>query len=204
MGRIALKWMKWGTLALLTSCASQPLRSQKTLSYSTDLFVPISFLENKSHLAMNVHYPPVQKIKQILDAELPEPLKNRNEAHITVLNPLEYDQLKAFLPMEKINELARTHQIQQSSFKTICLGKGRLQIDGREESNYFIVVESADLLQLRTQIKEAFVAAGGTVNAFNENLYFPHITVGFTKRDLHYEDGILKDKTSCWKDLSIN
>ncbi len=196
-----MKFVKYCLITLITSCATHPLRSQKALTYSPDLFVPISFLENKSHLALNVHYAPVQKIKEQLELTLPEPLKNRGEAHITVLSPPEYEKLKGSAGIDKINALALQNKIQQMAFKPLCLGRGRMQIDGREENTYFIVVESEDLLRLRVQIKELFVAAGGAPRDFDEKLFFPHITLGFTKRDLHYEDGILKDKTSCWQEL---
>ena len=196
-----MRWLKFSALALLTSCASLYPRSDKALTFSPDLFVPISFLENKSHLALNVHYPPVQKIREQLDTRFLEPLKNRGEAHITVITPPEYEKLKAYLTIEKINALAVQHNIQQMSFKPICLGRGRLQIDGREESTYFVVAESEDLLKLRVQIKEAFVTAGGRPQDFDEKLFFPHITVGFTKRDLYAEDEIIKDATSCWQNL---
>ena len=198
-----MRWLKFGALALLTSCASNSPRAGKSVGYTTDLFIPISFLENKSHLAMNVNQPPVQKIQKSIEADLQEPLKTRGESHITIINPIEYEKLKTYLPIEKINELARGASVQQASFKPICLGRGHLQIEGREESTYFIVVESEDLLKLRFNIKEAFVAAGGASKDFDEKLYFPHITIGFTKRDLHFEDGIIKNKTSCWKDLVL-
>ncbi len=196
-----MKWIKFWPLALLTSCASFHSNLGKTVTYSPDLFVPISWVENKSHLAMNLHYPPVEKVKEQVDGSLLSPLKTRGEAHITVITPPEYEKLKTFLSMEKINALAVQHNIQQFAFNPVCLGRGRLQIDGHEESTYFMVVNSADLLNLRKQIKEAFVLAGGASKDFDENLFFPHITVGFTKRDLHFEDGILKDKSSCWENL---
>ena len=197
-----MKWIKFWLMSLLTSCASFHSHLGKTVTYSPDLFVPISWIENKSHLAMNLHYPPVEKVKMQVDANLPSPLKTRGEAHITVITPPEYEKLKTFLNMEKINALAVQHNIQQLAFHPVCLGRGRLQIDGHEESTYFMVVDSVDLLNLRKQIKEAFVLAGGALKDFDENLFFPHITVGFTKRDLHFEDGILKDKTSCWENLT--
>lgn len=192
-----MKFIKYLLLAFLTSCASPSARLQRDLAYTPELFLPITFLENKSHLAMNIHYPPVQKIKESLELSLGEPLKNRGEAHITVITPPEFEKLKTFLSMEKINLIAVQKNIQQMSFTPVCNGVGRLQIDGREESTYFIVVQSEDLLKLRSSLQEAFVAAGGALADFNANLFFPHITLGFTKRDLHYEDGILKDKSNC-------
>ena len=194
--------LKYWPLALLTSCASFNFNSGATVTYSPELFMPISFVENKSHLALNIHFPPLQKIKEQLEATLPVPLKNRGEAHITVITPPEYEKLKTFLSMAQINALAVQHNIQQLAFTPVCIGRGRLQIDGREESTYFIVLDSKDLLKFRSEIKSAFIAAGGASKDSDENLFFPHITVGFTKRDLHFEDGIIKDKSSCWRNLA--
>ena len=199
-----LKLWLLAQLALLTSCASFYSNTFKTVTYSPEVFVPISWIENKSHLAMNLHYPPVQKVKEQLDANLPSPLKTRGEAHITVITPPEFEKLKAFISMDQINALAIQHNIQQFSFKPVCIGRGRLQIDGREESTFFMVVDSKDLFDFRRKTKEAFILAGGALKDFDENLFFPHITIGFTKRDLHFEDGILKDKSSCWQKLSEN
>ena len=33
--------------------------------------------------------------------------------------------------------------------------------------------------------------------------FYPHITLGFTKRDLHFEDGVRKDKSTCVADLNL-
>ena len=197
-----MRSLKFWFMSLLTSCASFHSSLEKTVTYSPELFVPISWIENKSHLAMNLHYPPVQKVKEQVDANLPIPLKTRGEAHITVITPPEYEKLKTFLSMERINAIAVQHNIQQFAFKPFCLGRGRLQIDGHEESTYFMVVDSTDLSTLRKHIKEAFILAGGSPKDFDENLFFPHVTVGFTKRDLHFEDGILKNKNSCWQNLT--
>jgi len=32
--------------------------------------------------------------------------------------------------------------------------------------------------------------------------YYPHITLGFTERDLHLQDGAVKDARSCHPDLN--
>ncbi len=199
-----MRWIKFWPLALLTSCASFHSNMGKTVTYSPEVFMPISWIENKSHLAMNIHYPPIQKVKEQLDENLPSPLKTRGEAHITVITPPEFEKLKAFMSMEQINAFAIQHNIQQMAFKPVCTGRGRLQIDGREESTFFMVVDSTDLFNLRRKLKEAFILAGGAQKDFDEKLFYPHITIGFTKRDLHFEDGILKDKSSCWQKLSEN
>lgn len=38
---------------------------------------------------------------------------------------------------------------------------------------------------------------------FRAERFFPNITVGFNKRDLHESDGVIKDKTTCFKPIQI-
>jgi 2'-5' RNA ligase len=124
-------------------------------------------------------------------------LTNRGEAHITVVTPLEFDQvLKPFLTIEEINKIAKDNSIQESSFDILCIGSGRKELDGVNEETFFFVVESPDLLKIRHKIQEAFEAAGGKKSLFNGNYFFPHITIGFTKRDLHISDQVIKDDRS--------
>ena len=77
------------------------------------------------------------------------------------------------------------------------MGKGAKDLDGANEKTYFVVVKSDGLLELRTKIQKAFVAAGGSAADFLPENFYPHITLGYTKRDLHYEEGIRKDDSSC-------
>jgi hypothetical protein len=188
---------------VLASCATRGPNSVEPISYSNDLFLPINFIENKSHLAMNINYAPVAQIRQNIESQIHYELKNRGEAHITVLTPIEYEILKDHLSMAEINSLVVREGIQKSSFKPLCVGRGRLQIDGKEEETYFIVVESQDLKNLREKIREAYVAKGGSVGDFKADIVYPHITLGYSKRDLHFEDGVIKDEHSCIADLKL-
>ena len=65
---------------------------------------------------------------------------------------------------------------------------------GQNEFTYFVVVQSEDLISIRKKIQDSFVGKGGDKNDFNPLNYFPHITLGFTKRDLHESDGVIKGK----------
>lgn len=188
--------------ALLTSCASRGPSSDHHWVYSKDIFIPINFIQNSSYLAMNVNFAPIDQLRSEIDAQYKLNLKNRGEAHITVLSPLEVEILKSKISIESLHQIARDQKIQESSFKPLCLGRGRMQIDGREESTYFIVVESSDLLRLRENLRAAYVAAGGALNDFKAEIYYPHITLGFTRRDLHFEDGVIKDQSSCLAPLT--
>jgi len=160
--------------------------------------------EFKNYLALNINYPPIAELKAQIEAELRFTLKNRNEAHITVISPVEYDHvLRNKITMDDIHRVAFARKLQAVSWRPLCVGKGTGKIDLREESTYYIVVESPELLGIREDIQKLFVAKGGNASDFDPKLFFPHITVGFSEKDLHYEDGVVKDLRSCWRDLKV-
>jgi 2'-5' RNA ligase len=162
------------------------------------------FVPNSAYLGLDVNFPPVDAARQLLQADLPYTLKTRGEAHITVVTPVEYQKtLKAKLPMATINQLAKTAGLQGMAFQVDCVGHASAVLDGHEEHAYFLVVESYDLKGLRQKIQDAFVAAGGAEDAFKPDDFQPHITLGFTKRDLHEEDGVVKDQSSCIRTVTI-
>lgn len=192
------------TALTLTGCAGLARLGQKDLTYSDSLFVTMTFIEHtgegpmRNYLAQNVHYPPVEGLRETLESKIGTPLKNRGEAHITVVTPVEYDNvLSSRLPIAQINEIARTSAIQSLPFEPVCVGRGQLAIEGRDEQTYYIVVTAPKLVELRRQIARAFTEAGGDAAAFRPEDFNPHITIGFTRRDLHAEDGVVKDAKSC-------
>lgn len=192
----------------LAGCAGGLGGARGSLPVSDSLFVPMTFIEHvgpgpfQSYLAMNIHYPPVDDIRRDLETRSGLTLQTRGEAHVTVITPVEYDKvLGAKLPIARINEIAREADIQRMTFDPLCIGQGRKTLDGKEESTFFIVVNSPDLLALRRRIHEAFVLAGGDAKAFDPAAFYPHITVGFTKRDLHAEDGVTKNREACLQSM---
>lgn len=151
-----------------------------------------------SYLTMEVQYSPVESLFQQVQQQEKVKLKNRGEAHITVITPVEYFQvLKDKIQIKEINAIALKHDIQASQFKIECLGRGTARINQRTESTYYLVVSSDKLLNIRKKIQDVFVARGGDAKKFEPQHYFPHITLGFTDRDLHESDGVIKNKKSC-------
>lgn len=153
-----------------------------------------------SYLTMEVQFGPIKELfKQVTKAEL-KPLRNRGEAHITVVTPVEYDQvLKERVSIQEINEIAIKSNIQKSVFSVLCLGKGVFQKD----ETIFLVIKSQDLIEIRNKIQKLFVSRGGKAEAFQASHFFPHITLGFTSRDLHESDGVIKDEKSCFANIEI-
>ncbi|BBM84664.1 2'-5' RNA ligase family protein [Candidatus Uabimicrobium amorphum] len=156
-----------------------------------------------NYLIQNVPFSPVKELYLSVQEKLKQPLKNRGEAHITVITPPEYNNsLRSVVSMKEIDEIATAMNIQQCQFEIVCLGRGSKKIDGKEEHTYFIVVTSPQLVAIRKRIADLYVKKGGDASKFDYKHYYPHITLGFTKRDLHESDGIIKDKSSFFAHLS--
>jgi hypothetical protein len=153
----------------------------------------------RNYLTMTVPYAPLAEVRRQIEQLSNLPLKNRGEAHITVVTPTEYRILADFLPIEQINKIAVANNIQNARFKILGVGSGCK--DG--QNTFYLVLEAEDLLKIRHKIHVAFVRNGGAAQSFNPDHYFPHITIGFTSRDLHAADGVIKDKNSLVYDVNI-
>lgn len=115
-------------------------------------------------------------------------LKSRGEAHITLVTPVEFHCL--FKPagtsidqIEKsIHEYLKSHP-DMLKFELDSIGSHQRD----ELETFFIIVKSDDFLRLRKQLEllpnQGFVA----------DKFYPHVTLGFTDRDLHSSDGVIKD-----------
>jgi hypothetical protein len=153
----------------------------------------------QSYLAMNLPYEHFQKSLQVVEQHERIHLKNRGEAHITVVSPVEYDNvLKRYISIEEINAIALKYGMQQLPIQEICIGRGQKLLQGKPERTYFVVVSAPGLIKIRELIAAAYVAHGGQPQSFRPDVFFPHVTLGFTARDLHFEDGVIKNYSSCF------
>ena len=185
----------------------------------TDLFVGTEIYSNSSlkfishngpgkfdnALAFNVSYDPVRLLRKPIEEVIGRKLKflttwdSKGEAHVTVITPPEYSEaLSKVLSMEEIDEIARKERIQFSDLKVLGLGSGKLVKDGQLEETFFLFVDSANLRKIRHEIYALFLKKGGVANAWDPLWWFPHITIGYTKRDLHETDGVTKNIRSSW------
>lgn len=157
-----------------------------------------------SYLMQDINYLPVQQLFEQLEVRLQRSLKSRGEAHITTITPVEYFQvLKPYLSIAQVEAIALKANIQAADFTVVCVGRGEVKTAQRVMHTYYVVVESEALLRIRRQIFQAFVDNGGDKKAFDPDKFYPHITLGFTDRDLHLSDGVVKDKTSCHYPLVV-
>lgn len=187
-------------LILLFSFSSYALN----LEIDKSIYQKVKFISHSgsgkysNYLAMNINFNPIKKIHLQLENHLKTKLISRGEAHITVLTPPEYNTIKKFnLNVKILDQIAKSHQIQQSQFTPKCLGRGHKN----NMNTYFIVIESADLINIRKKIFDYIKIQGATTKDFDYKIYYPHITIGFDKRDLHISDGIIKDENTCWSNF---
>lgn len=152
-------------------------------------------------LAMNISYQPIKIFRDDLESRLGYKLKtfkgwNANgEAHITTISPVEFNRVfSTYVSFQEIDEIALNQHIQASDLHIEGVGRGIRVIDGRPEETYFIIVKSERLLKIRREIYRLYLSRGGTPKSWDPEHFYPHITVGYTLRDLHEADGIIKDK----------
>lgn len=159
-----------------------------------------------NYLALNLEFSPAADVfKQLLIKQKTQ-LTSRGEAHITILAPNDYWNIlrPVGITIEEINELATKAQIQSIKFKPLCLGQSSALVDGGIEKTFYIVVESQDIIEMRKAIKKLYISRGGDSSKFLvEANYHPHITIGFTKRDLHENDKVVKNKKTCIIELDL-
>jgi hypothetical protein len=158
-----------------------------------------------SYLSMNLPFAPMKELFQQVVASENIQLTTRGEAHITVITPVEYwNLIRPYgVTMDEINKIARTRNIQFSKFEVICLGLGAIVINDHLEKTFYVVVSSNDLIQIREQVQKLLVSKGGNGSGFDPLAFYPHITLGFTKRDLHESDGIIKNEASCVSSITV-
>ncbi len=80
-----------------------------------------------TYLTMEIQFEPMAELFKQLLIQKRMPLTSRGEAHITVITPIEFnDVLKSKLSMKEIDDVAKEAVIQSSKFETICVGKSSL------------------------------------------------------------------------------
>jgi 2'-5' RNA ligase len=153
----------------------------------------------KNYLTLDLAFEPIRHLRAQVEnrfgVDLSAASARGDEAHITIITPPEYWGLHPFITMDEIIDRFG-ERIQKLKFKVLSLGEGTLVIDEVKESAYFVIIEANEMLELRREIYEIVVSRGGSVENFDPDRFYPHITVGFTKQDIHIEDGLHKDESA--------
>ncbi len=156
-----------------------------------------------TYISLAVPFTPANELKKDIEKTTGLRLKDRGEAHITLVTPIEMQELLKKLSLSTIVSLFEVDTIQEENFQTVCVGRGDIQRRSKKLSTFYVVGKSSELFERRARLAQAFLQAGGAHNSFKANHFFPHITLGFTDRDLHENDGIIKDAGSCAATLQL-
>jgi len=158
-----------------------------------------------TYLQQTLDFNAVKHLYTSLQASNPH-LQNRGDAHITVINPQEYDQVlsKAGVTMHEIERIALRHHIQSAKFTPLCMGRSRVNIRAGPDEVYFIVVKSPALVKIRQEVQKLYVKKGGEISLFQAEAFWPHITVAFTKSDVFlFPDQVFKGLNACVKPVRV-
>ncbi len=197
-------------LFLLSSCrhlssileSSHPENTKASLATTQQKqWKPQNFVSHSDWLGMNLDPQPVEQLRQQLESIGQNTLKSRGESHITIITPPEFSQLKAKISRQDLDLHAQKMDLQKIQWKPLCVAQAVNPLNSKMIT-YYIVVEAPGLLELRKELHLQFVKNGGNPKAFNFNNFHPHITIGFTERDLFESDGIIKDTRHCRFDLT--
>lgn len=195
---------------LLAGC--QSLRTPAPLAPAAPLRIEAAalngegqpFEKHKNYLAKPLPYAPMAKVLKQLEEKIGQTLITRGESHVTILTPPEFDKIKKVVTIDEVNAIADRHQLLVSQLEPVCLGRGEAPL-GKDklEQTYFIVLNAPELLSIREEIRHLVVSRGSAPELFEAEKFYPHITVGFTKADLHESQGVIKDRRSCLFDLEV-
>jgi 2'-5' RNA ligase len=195
-------------LALLLSLLFSTSYAKFELSKSVYKDVPFSsqFSEDGA-LIRNVNYEAVNALIPQIETKYGVKLEDRGESHITVLTPPE---AQGWFTKDKkgVNFLISTEELQfkysrtlqDTDFEIKCVG----QLSNDEGKHvFYLVVTSKDIEKVREEIQEELEQRAkftGKATQFDKNKYYPHITIGYVKGDIH---GPAKDKDTCENGDSI-
>lgn len=155
-----------------------------------------------NYVAIQLPYEPAAVLKAEVESGFSVQLRSRGEAHLTVITPPEFhDALSSRLTIDEIDAMAVEDGLQRAAFEIECLGQATALVEGRRQSVFYVVLRAPAARAFRGRVEAEFRKRGGLASQFDADSYFPHITIGFTQRDLHFEDGARKDASTCVADL---
>ena len=150
-----------------------------------------------AYISVAVPFAAIQSLKTQLIGATRLTLKDRGQAHITVLSPPELGTIRKRLSEVAILKAMDNDSLQEETFEALCVGAGQKPQGGMTRQVFFLVIKADGLVARRQKLAEAFRLAGGANAAFDPEHFYPHITVGFTHTDLFEQDGVIKDEHSC-------
>lgn len=162
--------------------------------------------DDARYVSYDLEYSAFEKLRTELEARLKIKLENRGEAHITIVTPPEFSMLAEVLKPEEIHRSVQQAFLKEKSPKieTVCLGQGVLRHESTNEAQtWFLVVKFPVALGAREKLAEEFgkrlasLPDSKSSTVFKAREFYPHVTLGFIGRDLHLQDGVIKNISSC-------
>lgn len=147
---------------------------------------------HESYYSIDFPFEKFEQTRLKIESQTGQKLKHRGEAHLTVLTPPELKSLIPYISNSEIDQIATQFKLDNKSVELICIGKGQSQ----EFSTYFYIVKAPTAIEFRKAILKQALTKSKTIN-FEAEHYYPHITIGFTEKDLHEQDGVIKDTRLC-------
>ena len=154
------------------------------------------FKTHKEALAMNITHSEIVSARMQIESALNLKLDYfkgwkpiLGESHITVITPPEFNRIQKYISMSQINNIARREKIQRSDIKMLGIGSAKKE----DAQTFFIIVKSKNLLKIREAIASVVYLKSKDNTLFAANWFYPHITIGYIKKDLHEKDGVIKN-----------
>ena len=168
----------------------------------------------------HTHFPQIKKqIEKIANTTL----KDRGEAHMTIITPPEYGYeaenyqqgLGKLIKLPELNAIAqgeRTREesamqlfsVQQFDMYPLCIGKASRSIGKKGEKGYkedsavyYIIVESKQASAFREELETEFQARRGNPSHFCAKCFRAHITIGYEDNDWFEDKSIYKTEHTC-------
>ncbi len=184
-------------------------RAEKPFAVAPALFAPIANVAivktgSQPYLSLDLNFTAATALRAAIDDRFGTALKHRGEAHLTLVTPPEMQKiLGSGLSLDEIKGIAQQLGLQQSTIEQICLGMGHTRVSNEDLRTFYLVVESPLVRRFRAAIAKVMISRGTDPAVFDPARYFPHVTIGFTNRDLHESDGVIKDQSTCIAPLQV-
>ena len=186
-------------------------RSQKS-QILQKIYKPVAFISHNdpikkygTYLARNISFEPVSQIRRHIEMRRNLKLRHRGEAHITILTPPEYNQIREWNPSVNMNSINRLvgPVVQYLHFNVLGIGSVKgLNTNNEISEVFFLVVRSRGLRAIRKLIAAEWSIPKKIFDPMQQDF---HITIGFTVSDLFSRPGfeVRKDKSSLQLDLNF-
>lgn len=142
---------------------------------------PFKLEDKESYLGITVPHDLIQPLQTQIESKFNLSLKTRRESHITVITPPELKILKSKYSTQELLDLTGGF----SDIEALCVASYEDTEDSTSQT-FFVVIKSESLLEYRKKIPD-----------LENSPFHPHITIGFTQKDLYPSDGAIKDASRC-------